>query len=236
MEIKVFKMNIKADTDIEGIVEGRASYFDNVDLGGDIVRPGAFAKSLEGRDRWPLLYMHNPLKLIGGAYLEERSKFLFARNMLNLETTDGRDVYAHARAGDIGAMSFGYDVVQSEPDRVKGRDVRVLTEVKLYEVSLLPVGFGMNPKAITTLVKARKGCGKCLQTGHLTDDEKNCNISNNSDNCEPVQGDHSQPAEPLQGKHSEGHHNDATLVLECAKSLDTLSRDMRNFFGGLKNE
>ena len=49
-----------------GIIEGYASTFGNVDVVGDIIEAGAFAKTIrEKKGVWPLLLDHNPSKHVG---------------------------------------------------------------------------------------------------------------------------------------------------------------------------
>ena len=59
MERKALKFEIKKD-DIAGrVFSGYASTFD-VDLGGDIITPGAFKKTIDGRqDKIKVLWQHN---------------------------------------------------------------------------------------------------------------------------------------------------------------------------------
>ena len=51
------------DGDI-GIIQGLGSHFDNVDSGGDVIRPGAFADSIK-RKNPKMLWQHDPSEVIG---------------------------------------------------------------------------------------------------------------------------------------------------------------------------
>ena len=151
METKAFGFEVKEITD-EGVVEGYASIFGNVDQGGDKVAPGAFAESLtrarqEGR-KVKMLWQHDPDRPIGvWDDLVEDGKGLRVRGTLVLEVERAREALALMKAGAMGGLSIGYRTLFSEPDG----NVRVLRKLDLYEVS--PVTFPMNRAAKITAVK-----------------------------------------------------------------------------------
>lgn len=104
----------------------------------EVIRPGAFAASLKGRDILALVD-HDPARLLartksGTLRLEEDSKGL--RFELDLpDTTEGRDLLALAERGDIGGMSFGFTVGRSgERWNGKRRELRAVT---LHEISVV---------------------------------------------------------------------------------------------------
>lgn len=104
----------------------------------EVIRPGAFAASLKGRDILALVD-HDPSRLLartksGTLRLEEDSKGL--RFELDLpDTTEGRDILALAERGDIGGMSFGFTVARSG-ERWDGKK-RELRTVTLHEISVV---------------------------------------------------------------------------------------------------
>ena len=104
----------------------------------EVIRPGAFAASLKGRDILALVD-HDPSRLLartksGTLRLEEDSKGL--RFELDLpDTTEGRDLLALAERGDIGGMSFGFTVQKGgENWNGKRRELRAVT---LHEISVV---------------------------------------------------------------------------------------------------
>jgi HK97 family phage prohead protease len=110
--------------------------FDRVDRGGDIVRPGAFARSLARGGGVPLLWQHQAGRPIGRVeYLKEDRRGL--RVIARL--ADARAARL-LKAGAIGGLSFGYRVRDA-----KGEGPRELVDLELVEVSL--VTFPMQPKA-----------------------------------------------------------------------------------------
>ncbi|QTO39220.1 HK97 family phage prohead protease [Desulfovibrio desulfuricans] len=104
----------------------------------EVIRPGAFAASLKGRDILALVD-HDPSRLLartksGTLRLEENSKGL--RFELDLpDTTEGRDILALTERGDIGGMSFGFTVARSG-ERWDGKK-RELRAVTLHEISVV---------------------------------------------------------------------------------------------------
>jgi uncharacterized protein len=70
-----------------------------------------------------------------------------------LDTVAGRDAYTIAKAGAVTGLSIGYFVTASEIEKRDGKTVRVITEVKLIEVSL--VTFPANDLARVDDVKSQ---------------------------------------------------------------------------------
>jgi uncharacterized protein len=115
---------------------GYAAVFDRIDRGGDVVRRGAFARSLKRGGAVPLLWQHEAGRPIGRVeYLQEDRRGL---------RVIGRVVDTRAaallNAGAVEGLSFGYRVREA-----KGERPRELTELELVEVSL--VTFPMQPRA-----------------------------------------------------------------------------------------
>ena len=146
---------IKQVSDEEGEFfefEGYGSTFGNEDLGGDVVRPGAFEKSLaEARasgEPVPVLWQHDadmPL----GVYVElsEDAKGLRVKGRMPKEDEFvSKRVVPQMKVGSIRKMSIGYRTRKSTFD--EENFVRYLDEVELWEISL--VTFPMNPQAGVT--------------------------------------------------------------------------------------
>lgn len=104
----------------------------------EVIKPGAFAASLKGRDILALVD-HDPARLLartksGTLRLDEDSKGL--RFELDVpDTTEGRDLLALAERGDLGGMSFGFTVARfGERWDGKKRELRAVT---LHEISVV---------------------------------------------------------------------------------------------------
>lgn len=128
---------------------GLASVYGNVDRDGEAVQPGAFTKTLlENGARIKILWQHDRKVPIGLGRLADGAGGLWVDAQLTLGTSAGRDAYELLKAGVIDTMSIGYDVIK----QVKRSGVTYLTELKLWEVSL--VTFPANELAVVTGVKA----------------------------------------------------------------------------------
>ena len=121
---------------------GYAALFDRVDRGGDIVRPGAFARAVKaGPARVPLLWQHEAGKPIGRIeMIGEDSRGLRVIGRVSERSAAGREAAALLREGAVSGLSFGYNV-RRKTDGVR----RELKELELIEVSL--VTFPMQPAA-----------------------------------------------------------------------------------------
>jgi len=157
MKKEYMAFEFKADTvATEGLIEGYASTFGNLDLGFDIVDKGAFKKTLrESRGKFPILADHSPYKQIGlNLEAEEDSKGLYVKGQLNLEVMLAKERLALAKQsldnGHAPGLSIGYYTIKAEPDPAN-TSVRRLKELKLVEYSF--VTFPMNTAAMVTGAK-----------------------------------------------------------------------------------
>ena len=156
-EIKTFKFILK-EVEQDGMFEGYASTFGNVDLGADIVDKGAFKKSIrESKGKIPILDHHNPYEQLGwNLEAREDDHGLFVTGQLNLDVQRARERHSLMKQafevkGRQG-LSIGFNTIKSEPDKTDIH-VRHLKEVQLLEYSI--VTFAMNPAAMVTDVKVQ---------------------------------------------------------------------------------
>ena len=118
---------------------GYAALFDRADRSGDVVRPGAFARSLAAAGSVPLLWQHDVHRPIGRVErLAEDRRGL--RVIGRLSDASG-EVASLLSDGAVSGLSFGYRV-KAGRDRPRGRE---LLDLDLVEVSL--VTFPMQPAA-----------------------------------------------------------------------------------------
>ena len=114
---------------------GYAAIFGRVDRGGDVIRAGAFARSLS-KGTVPLLWQHDAARPIGRIeYLKEDRRGLRVIGRLV-----DRRAAALLKARAVSGLSFGYRVRDA-----KGDGPRELIDLDLVEVSL--VTLPMQPKA-----------------------------------------------------------------------------------------
>ncbi|WP_133486513.1 HK97 family phage prohead protease [Aliiroseovarius marinus] len=147
LEHKFVKLGETVQT-ADGIqIDGYASFFDQVDNGGDVVAQGAYAKSLDelkakGRGV-KMLWQHDPAQPIGiWDEVREDAKGLYVKGRILSDVEKGREAAALIEAGAIDGLSIGYRTKKSTKTQTGGRR---LTELELWEVSL--VTFPMLPTA-----------------------------------------------------------------------------------------
>ncbi len=123
--------------DAEGRFAGYASVFNRLDSGGDIVLPGAFAKSLaKRRGRIRLLFQHDPKEPVGiWETLAEDSHGLFVTGRLvpGVPRSDALRRLIESRALD--GLSIGFRTVRASRAAATGH--RRLSEIDLYEISIV---------------------------------------------------------------------------------------------------
>lgn len=137
---------------LDGTFAGYASLFNEVDLGNDTIRPGAFTASLarRGARGVRMLFQHDPGEPIGTwEALEETATGLAVRGRLALETARGREIHALLKAGALDGLSIGFRTLRARKDPVSG--VRKILEADLWEISV--VTFPMQESARVTSVK-----------------------------------------------------------------------------------
>ena len=111
---------------------GYAALFARRDAGGDVIRAGAFLRSLAGRrDPIPLLWQHDPRLRVGSIETaEEDARGL--RVIARLDNPHGGAASA-LRQGALSGLSFGYRARAF----LRGPLGRELTGIDLFEVSLV---------------------------------------------------------------------------------------------------
>jgi len=145
LELKNHSLELKSLQE-DGSFSGYASVFNNVDLHGEVVLPGAFGGSLKGWSRLgkmpKMLWQHDASQPIGAwTKMVEDGYGLYVGGKIMLSAEKGREAYEFLKCGAVDGLSIGYNVVRSLK---KGR-ARELVELDLQEVSL--VTFAANPKA-----------------------------------------------------------------------------------------
>lgn len=143
--VKEFAVQFKDEGN--GYIEGYAStWIKEPDSYGDIVKEGAFAKSLA--ERWnggkgiPFLWAHQMDNLnayIGTADAAEDEKGLFFRAHFN-DSPEAQKVRNLYKAGALKKFSFAYDILDEAEIKLEdGRKANELRELDLYEISAVLV-------------------------------------------------------------------------------------------------
>ncbi len=152
MKFKDIRLQIKDVTEA-GQFEGYAAAFNNEDLGGDIIEPGAFRKTASENSKVPILWGHNSREVIGvNQLMLEDMKGLKVTGQLALDVQRGKEAHSLMKMGAVKGLSIGYDPIVVDYSRMEKDNIRILKEVKLWEYSVTP--FPMNPEATVTVVKS----------------------------------------------------------------------------------
>lgn len=156
-----------ADLSLSGIAgdgrfSGYASVFGEVDLGRDVIEPGAFRHSLmkRGAAGVRMLFQHDPAEPIGAwRVLREDGRGLYVEGQLSPGVARAREVHALMKSGALDGLSIGFQTVRARTDGGgtagkrpgKGGGVRRILEADLWEISV--VTFPMAPSARVSNVK-----------------------------------------------------------------------------------
>lgn len=179
-EYKTVPAFVKLIDETEGVVEAIIAVFGNIDYKQDIIRKGAFKKTItETGLAVKVLDAHNSMSVLNiiGKPLEIKEVTkkqlpdeitneypmatggVYTKTQFLMDTPEGAGVFKRMKAGVIDEWSFGfmpvkfnYDKLDSEgkPDK-DGTTIRIIEEIKLFEYS--PVLWGANPATATISAK-----------------------------------------------------------------------------------
>ena len=155
-ELKFKNFQIKEFKEDDGgnlTITGYGAVFGNIDSYGDIIEKGAFAKTLSDRKgRIAFCYQHDIYNPIGKILeAKEDDNGLWMEVMLSKAD---QDIITKVKEGILSEMSIGYRTIESKSEVRDGQDIQLLTEIKLFEVSLVTIA--ANPLALVTGMKAEE--------------------------------------------------------------------------------
>lgn len=130
-------------------IQGHAASFGNVDRVSDIIKAGAFKKTLKERGKAVKVFYNHSFPIGKPEVMAEDAKGLYTESKVSA-TARGDEILELVKDGVITDMSIGYEVINFDMDNKTG--IRTLKELKLYEFG--PVDFGANDQAVITGVKA----------------------------------------------------------------------------------
>ena len=154
---KFTEIKMEVEENKIGVIEGYASTFGNVDLGGDRVQKGAFNQTFVHKKTRKVFFDHfygvPDLAGVGTFSIDEKG--LYMRAEMPLEATDVQNAFVKIkfmleRDEDMG-LSIGYNTVKS---RMSAEGIRDLLELAVMETSITP--FPMNTEALIMSAKSRK--------------------------------------------------------------------------------
>lgn len=134
----VERCNLKFAGGEEGVFEGYASTFDNVDSFGDTILKGAFTDTLKDRNRPVKMFLgHNPSMAIGiWPELKEDDTGLFVKGELTPGHTIARNVFASLKQGSIDGLSIGFRIPLGGAEESDDGG-RLLGKIDLVEISVV---------------------------------------------------------------------------------------------------
>lgn len=157
------------------VVKGYGSYFDNKDSDNDIIRRGAYQKTIqENGHRVKYLYQHNMMQPIGKMkeLYEDDKGLVFIAEVP--KTSLGKDVIELMKAGVITENSVGILPINKED---KG-EYREIQEVKLFEISAVTLAANDQAKImdvkgsqmIDDVYKRYDNLCKLIRKGNISDE------------------------------------------------------------------
>lgn len=219
---KSFDLVYESENTDGGEIVAYASTFDRIpDAYGDVVAPGAFAKSLAdwqaSGNPIPLLFGHrtDDPRMNLGAVIEasEDERGLRIRARFDEDNEIAQYTRKLVKEGRLTKLSFAYDTLDSEIVTLEdGTRANELKELKIYEVSLVPIPAnqltevlevkdGEHKQTIRDLVAAvdlsygetmEKICD--LASDVLTEDDEDHTDEKNAAVCEKAPSDEESPA------------------------------------------
>lgn len=166
MENKTLRIEVK-DAE-QGQIEAVFSTFNKIDHDGDVTLPGAFEDgaavriSAYGHSSWMGALP------VGKGTIKTTKDDARLVGQFFMDTPHGRDTFSTVKGlGDLAEFSYGFDVQgtgspEDLPEELQGAE-RVLTKLKVHEVSPVLLGAGIDTRLVTA-----KG-GQLL----LLDEQKN---------------------------------------------------------------
>jgi HK97 family phage prohead protease len=185
MKIKTASIRVKAGPE-DGLEDGQfllyaSTFTDQPDSYGDVVVPGAFANDIaewKASDNvMPVLYGHrmdDPDFFVGGVLeMSEDDHGYLIKGEFDLENPKAQQVYRLAKGKRLNQCSFAYDTLdEATVTRTDGTKVNELRKLKVYEVSIVPVGANQDTevlavKAVTDYLTAGVKAGRVLAQKHI---------------------------------------------------------------------
>lgn len=149
IEVKDFEF--KELDESTGKFKGIASVVGIEDLAGDVIEEGAFDKTLKENPVVPVLLQHDSREVIGSGTVSMDGKKLMIDGQLDMDDPVATRALGKAKKKLIKGLSIGFQALRVTWEETKERYIRHITELKLWEVSL--VTFAAMPKAQITSVK-----------------------------------------------------------------------------------
>lgn len=167
----------------DGTFEAYASVFGNRDSYGDIVQKGAFADTLsewsDSGNVLPVLYGHDfadPFSNIGAVVdAVEDDHGLKITGKLDLDNPKAAQVHKLLREKRLSQMSFAFDVQKGAWNEDEDGEYYSIEKVKLYEVSVVPIGANQETEILAVKSAERANDGTSAKDGTCSTDGTRAN-------------------------------------------------------------
>lgn len=145
-ELKSFDVQWEAKAKAQGggEVTGYASVFGVIDLHGDVIEKGAFKRTIQNRvasGKVKLFDSHVPdSRHTLGTVVEAREDEIglwFRAELSSAESV--KDTKTKMLEGHLSKASIGFDIVKQRFESREGMNIRVIEEVMLFEISVVPI-------------------------------------------------------------------------------------------------
>jgi len=154
LEFKSFQISeVKSDDSGNLIINGYGATFNDIDDGDDQIKQGSFLETLvERAGRIAFCFQHDIHNAVGKILvINEDVKGLFLSVMISAAEDD---LQIKIKEEIYKEMSIGYKVIESHYEQINGKNIRVITKIKLYEVSIVTIA--MNEYATIDSMKSEE--------------------------------------------------------------------------------
>lgn len=156
---KMEDVNMEYDEETKtATIEGWASTYGNVDLGGDTIAKGAYTQTLRHKNGKVKMFADHYWdmgNLKGIAYLEDKEQGLWCKGVLPIEASDVKDTFIKTKFlvdnGEPMGFSIGYHPVKST---MNSDGTRTLNEIALEEVSITPYPMDTDAQILSARAKS----------------------------------------------------------------------------------
>lgn len=160
--------DVRFAADDTGTFTGHAAIFGEKNTYNEIVKPGAFARTLADHSarniRPPMLWAHNTSEVIGvWTDLREDATGLAVTGKLITDTARGKEALALLKASALNGLSIGFRAKNATRD---AQGVRILNDIDLVEISLvaLPSAGNARIKHVRSDAAFHRAVASAIQT------------------------------------------------------------------------
>lgn len=166
---KQFPVEIKStqdDTQSDALIVDSYISTYGIDLGKDIILPGAFTESIKSKmdkkKNLPALWQHDQSKLLGHAIdITENEKGILVKTKLpKSHWRVKQEIIPLLQNGSLTDMSIGFGLKQGDFEYNEETNIRTIKKANIFEYSF--VSIGMNPNATIESFKSILGDIKSL--------------------------------------------------------------------------